>query len=74
MVLRFPVSGYPFTLQVKCKASAEPNLFELCRAEAFTRGCIHECNRKDTKKMAGLQDFSLKSCDFLLHLTLYLAK
>jgi len=26
-------------VQVKCKARAESNLFELCRAEAFTRRC-----------------------------------
>ena len=29
-----------------------------------------KCNCKDTKKMAVLQDFSPKSYDFLLHLTL----
>ena len=26
-------------MQVKCEARAESNLFELCRAEAFTRRC-----------------------------------
>ena len=27
------------TVQVKCEARAESNVFEFCRAEAFTRRC-----------------------------------